>query len=302
MPELPDVEVYIERLGEKFVGHTLTGVRIANPFLLRSVEPRPDAAVGHVLKSLRRLGKRLVFEWDNDIFWVLHLMIAGRLKLAKAGAPVPGKLGLAAFDFVDATVILTEAGSKRRASLTIVSGLDAAMAFDPGGVEPLEIDLPTFSAVLKRHNHTLKRALTDPHILSGIGNAYSDEMLWEAQLSPVTWTTRLFPEDMARLYAAMRSTLLTWTERLRKEAIASKDGFPAKVTAFREDMAVHGRFGKPCPRCGKVVMRICYADNETNYCPTCQTGGKLLADRGLSRLLKGDWPKTVDELEARKKV
>jgi len=302
MPELPDVEVYIERLWEKFGGQVLTGIRITNPFLVRSVEPRPDAAVGHALKSLVRLGKRLIFEWDNDVFWVLHLMIAGRLKLAKAGAPVPGKLGLAAFDFAGATVFLTEAGTKRRASLTVVRGRDAAMAFDPGGVEPLSIDLATFTAVLTRHNHTLKRALTDPHILSGIGNAYSDEMLWQAQLSPVTWTTRLPPDDMARLFVAMRTTLLTWTERLRKEAAAKKDGFPDKVTAFREDMAVHGRYGKPCPRCGKAVMRIRYADNETNYCPTCQTDGKLLADRGLSRLLKGDWPRTLEELEARKKV
>ncbi len=302
MPELPDVEVYIERLAHDFVGQTLGAVRIGNPFLVRSVEPRPDAAVGHALVSMRRVGKRLVFEWDNDVFWVLHLMIAGRLKLAKPGAPLPGKLGLAAFDFPNATVFLTEAGSKRRASLTVVRGLAAALAFDPGGVEPLTIDLPTFASVLTRHNHTLKRALTDPHILAGIGNAYSDEMLWQAQLSPVTWTTRLAPEDMARLYAAMRATLITWTERLRKEAAASKHGFPEKVTAFREEMAVHGRFGKPCPRCGKAVMRIRYADNETNYCPTCQTGGKLLADRGLSRLLKGDWPKTLEELEARLKA
>lgn len=302
MPELPDVEVYIERLSERFVGQPLQGVRIANPFLVRSVDPRPDAAVGHKLVSLRRMGKRLVFGWANDVYWVLHLMIAGRLKLAKPGAPVPGKLGLAAFDFPDATVILTEAGSKRRASLTVVRGVEAAEAFNPGGVEPLAIDLPTFAAVLTKNNHTLKRALTDPHVLSGIGNAYSDEMLWKAQLSPVTWTSRLSADDIAKLYEAMRTTLNAWTEKLRREAIASKDGFPEKVTAFREDMAVHGRYGKPCPRCGKSVMRIRYADNETNYCPTCQTGGKLLADRGLSRLLKGDWPKTLDELEARRKA
>ena len=302
MPELPDVEVYLERISERFVGQRLEGVRIASPFLVRSVTPRPDAAVGATLREVFRLGKRLVFAWDNGVHWVLHLMIAGRLKLARAGAPLPGKLGLAAFDFPGATLLLTEAGTKRRASLHVTEGRAAALAFDPGGVEPLAIDLSAFTAALMRENHTLKRALTDPHVFSGIGNAYSDEILWAAGLSPVTWTTRLSAEELARLFEATRATLGTWTERLRAEAAASKDGFPEKVTAFREDMAVHGRYGQACPRCGKTVMRIRYADNETNYCPTCQTGGKLLADRGLSRLLKGDWPKTLEELEARRRT
>ena len=302
MPELPDVEVYVERLNGLFAGQPLRAVRIANPFLVRSVSPRPDAAVGATLVGVKRLGKRLVFAWDNGVHWVLHLMIAGRLKLAKAGAPVPGKLGLMAVDFPERTVLLTEAGTKRRASLTVVEDAAAADRYDPGGLEPLAIDLATFTAALTRNNHTLKRALTDPHVLSGIGNAYSDEILWLAQLSPITWTTRLTPDELARLHHATRTTLTEWTDRLRAEAVASKDGFPEKVTAFRDDMAVHGRYGQPCPRCGKPVMRIRYADNETNYCPTCQTGGKLLADRGLSRLLKGDWPKTLDELEARLKT
>lgn len=302
MPELPDVEVYVERLRDRFLGQCLVAVRVANPFLVRTVSPRPDAAVGQRLSDVSRLGKRLVFTWEGGVAWVLHLMIAGRLKLARAGAPIPGKLGLAAFDFAEATVILTEAGSKRRASLSVVASADAVADFDPGGLEPLAIDPATFSAALTRENHTLKRALTDPRILSGIGNAYSDEILWHAQLSPVTWTTRLSPDELARLYASTREVLTTWTDKLRAEARQSKDGFPDKVTAFREDMAVHGRFGKPCPRCARPVMRIRYADNETNYCPTCQTGGRLLADRGLSRLLKGDWPRTLDELEARMRV
>lgn len=301
MPELPDVEVYVERLNARFRGARLGAVRVASPFLVRSVEPRPEAAVGAVLAEVFRLGKRLVFVWEGGPCWVLHLMIAGRLKLARTGAAIPGKLGLAAFDFPDATLLLTEAGTKRRASLHVTASREAALAFDPGGLEPLAIDEATFARALTRENHTLKRALTDPHVLSGIGNAYSDEILWAARLSPVTWTSRLGPEELGRLFLATRETLTTWTARLRAEAAASKDGFPDKVTAFREDMAVHGRYGKPCPRCGNVVMRIRYADSETNYCPTCQTGGRLLADRGLSRLLKGDWPKTLEALEQRKR-
>lgn len=302
MPELPDIEVYLDRLRALFLGQRLTQVRLATPFLVRSVVPRIDAAVGSCLVDMRRVGKRLVFVWEGELRWVLHLMIAGRLKLATAGAKLPGKLGLAAFDFPDRTLILTEAGTKRRAGLWAVSGDAAVEAFDPGGLEPLTASLAAFSAAITAKNHTLKRAMTDPHIVSGVGNAYSDEILWEARLSPVTWTTRLTAEELARLYAATLSTLRMWTERLRAEAAATADGFPEKVTAFRPDMAVHGRYDQPCPRCGERVMRIRYADNETNYCPTCQTGGKLLADRGLSRLLKGDWPKTLDELEARMKA
>ncbi|MFO0747404.1 MAG: DNA-formamidopyrimidine glycosylase family protein [Myxococcota bacterium] len=298
MPELPDVEVYIERLGAMFAGKTLTKVRIGSPFLVRSVGVPPQAAEGAVVTGFQRLGKRIVFRFDNDVRMVLHLMVAGRLKLGKPGQGIPGKIGLAAWDFAGApgALILTEASPKKRASLHIVRGDDAVMAFDPGGIEPLTATFAAFKAALTRENHTLKRSLTDPHVFSGIGNAYSDEILWRAQLSPVTWTTRLSDADLRKLYDATRLELVTWTERLRAEA---GQGFPEKVTAFRDDMAVHGKYGQPCPRCAQKVMRIRYADNETNYCPTCQTGGKLLADRGLSRLLKGDWPKTLEELEAR---
>jgi len=301
LPELPDIEVYLDRLRVLLLGQRLSGVRLATPFLVRSVVPRVDTAVGLRLIDLRRVGKRLVFGWEGELRWVLHLMIAGRLKVGRVGAKVPGKVGLAAFDFEDRALLLTEAGTKRRAGLWAVDGDAAVRAFDPGGLEPLTATPAELAAALTAQNHTLKRALTDPHIVSGVGNAYSDEILWAARLSPVVWTTRLTPDELTRLHAAVVSTLTLWTERLRAEAAATADGFPDKVTAFRPDMAVHGRYGLPCRRCGERVMRIRYADNETNYCPTCQTGGKLLADRGLSRLLKGDWPKTLDELEARMK-
>jgi formamidopyrimidine-DNA glycosylase len=240
------------------------------------------------------LGKRIVFEVEDDFFLVLHLMIAGRLHWKPPGAKPPGKLGLAAFDFPDGTLLLTEAGSKRRASLHVVRGKPELTRHDPGGLEVLDADAASFREVLRRHNHTLKRALTDPRLFSGIGNAYSDEILHRARLSPLTWTSRLTDEEADRLFDATRATLRDWIEKLRKEA---GDGFPEKVTAFRKDMAVHGRFQQPCPVCGTAVQRIRYADNETNYCPRCQTGGKVLADRALSRLLKGDWPKTIEELE-----
>ena len=303
MPELPDVVVYLERLEALLVGRRLAELRVASPFLVRSVAPHPSEAAGRRLVGLRRIGKRLIFEWEKDpgerdpLFWVLHLMVAGRLKLGKRRAgPLPARIGLAAFDFEHLTVFLTEASKKRRASLAAVWGAEALAAFDPGGIEPLDVDFAAFSAALTARNHTLKRALTDPRILSGIGNAYSDEILWEARLSPVTWTSRLTSEELVRLYEATVSTLTRWTAVLRSEA---GEGFPEKVTAFREDMAVHGRYGQPCRRCGGRVMRIRYADNETNYCPTCQTGGRPLADRGLSRLLGKDWPKTMEELEER---
>ena len=303
MPELPDVVVYLERLEALLVGRRLAELRVASPFLVRSVAPHPSEAAGRRLVGLRRIGKRLIFEWEKDpgerdpLFWVLHLMVAGRLKLGKRRAgPLPARIGLAAFDFEHLTVFLTEASKKRRASLAAVWGAEALAAFDPGGIEPLDVDFAAFSAALTARNHTLKRALTDPRILSGIGNAYSDEILWEARLSPVTWTSRLTSEELARLHEATVSTLMRWTAVLRSEA---GEGFPEKVTAFREDMAVHGRYGQPCRRCGGRVMRIRYADNETNYCPTCQTGGRPLADRGLSRLLGKDWPKTMEELEER---
>lgn len=303
MPELPDVVVYLERLEALLVGRHLAELRVASPFLVRSVTPHPSEAAGRRLAGVRRMGKRLVFEWERDpgerdtLFWVLHLMIAGRLKLAKRRAgPLPARIGLAAFDFEHLSVFLTEASKKKRASLYAVSGEAALAAFDPGGIEPLEVDPAAFSAALTARNHTLKRALTDPRIVSGIGNAYSDEILWEARLSPVTWTTRLTAEELARLHAATVGTLTRWTTALRAEA---GDGLPEKVTAFREDMAVHGRYGQACRRCGGRILRIRYADNETNYCPGCQTGGRPLADRGLSRLLGKDWPKTMEELEER---
>jgi len=306
VPELPDVDVYVERLGTLFAGQALVGVRVASPFLVRSVGTPPQAAVGLVVEGFARLGKRIVWRFargpsggsDEPVRFVLHLMVAGRLKLGKRGQPVPGKIGLAAFDFPEACVLLTEASPKKRASLHVVRGDAAVAAFDPGGLEPLTATAAAFRAALIAENHTLKRALTDPHLLSGIGNAYSDEILWDARLSPVTWTTRLTDDEHARLFEATRRQLELWRDRLRAEAGA---GLPEKVTAFREGMAVHGRYQEPCPRCAQKVMRIRYADNETNYCPTCQTSGKLLADRGLSRLLKGDWPKTLEELEARKR-
>ncbi len=298
MPELPDIVVYLECLHRRVVGQTLDRVRVAHPFLLRSVEPPTARAEGRTVRCLRRLGKRIVFGLDDQLFLVLHLMIAGRLHWKARGAKPPGRIGLAAFDFPGGTLVLTEAGTKRRASLHVVQGEEQLAAHQPGGVEVLEADLEVFQAALRRENHTLKRTLTDPRLLSGIGNAYSDEILHRARLSPLTWTNRLTDDEMARLFEAAQATLWEWTERLRADV---GDGFPEKVTAFREDMAVHGRFGQPCPVCGTAVQRIIYAENETNYCPRCQTNGKVLADRSLSRLLKGDWPHTIEELEFRKR-
>jgi formamidopyrimidine-DNA glycosylase len=294
MPELPDIVVYLECLHRRVAGQTLERIRLASPFLLRTVEPPPAQAEGRTVRGLRRLGKRIVFELDGGLFVVLHLMIAGRLHWKARGAKPPGRVGLAAFDFPGGALILTEAGSKRRASLHLVQGKQQLAAHHAGGLEVLDADLAAFGAALRRENHTLKRALTEPRLFSGIGNAYSDEILHRARLSPLTWTSRLTDDETARLFDAVRATLTEWTERLRAEV---GDGFPEKVTAFRDGMAVHGRFGRPCPVCGSKVQRIVYAEKETNYCPRCQTNGAVLADRSLSRLLKDDWPRTVEEWE-----
>jgi formamidopyrimidine-DNA glycosylase len=299
MPELPDVVVYLECLERRVVGQTLEKIRLTSPFLLRSVEPSPARAEGKTVEGLRRLGKRIVFELEDELFLVLHLMIAGRLHWKERGAKPPGRVGLAAFDFPGGTLILTEAGTKKRASLHLVQGADRLAEHQPGGLEVLDADLGAFRAALQKENHTLKRALTDPRLLSGIGNAYSDEILHRARLSPLIWTNRLTDDEFARLFEAARTTLREWTERLRADV---GDGFPEKVTAFRDDMAVHGRFGQPCPVCATAVQRIVYAENETNYCPRCQTNGKVLADRSLSRLLKDDWPHSIDELEDRRSL
>jgi formamidopyrimidine-DNA glycosylase len=298
VPELPDVVVYLEALERRILGRRLGGVRLASPFVLRSVDPPVSALAGRRVLSLRRMGKRLVLGLEDDLFIVIHLMIAGRLRWAAAGAKAPGKAGLAAFDFEDGTLLLTEAGSKRRASLHVVAGASALTAFERGGLEPLDAEEAEFVQRLRLENHTLKRALTDPRLFSGIGNAYSDEILHRARLSPLRLTSRLSEEEAARLYLATRSVLAEWTERLRLE---TGQGFPEKVTAFREGMAVHGRFRQPCPVCGAPIQRIRYAENETNYCPVCQTEGRLLADRGLSRLLREDWPRSLEELEERLK-
>jgi formamidopyrimidine-DNA glycosylase len=294
MPELPDIVVYLEKLAPRVVGQVLKRVRLASPFLLRTFDPPLAAAEGLQVLSLRRLGKRIVFCLENDLFLVLHLMIAGRLHWKPAGAKVPGKVGLAAFDFSSGTLTLTEAGTKKRAALYLLKGETALAAHNPGGIEVLEANETAFRQALTRENHTLKRSLTDPHLFSGIGNAYSDEILHEARLSPLALTQRLDENEMDRLFQATRKVLADWTQRLSQEA---GDGFPEKVTAFREGMAVHGRFGKPCPVCGTAIQRIVYADNETNYCPRCQTQGKVLADRSLSRLLRDDWPRSIEELE-----
>jgi formamidopyrimidine-DNA glycosylase len=295
MPELPDVVVYLECLHPRIVGQTLQKVRLSSPFLLRSVDPPLAQAAGKTVRGLRRLGKRIVLELDDELYLILHLMIAGRLRWKAPGAKPPGRIGLAAFDFPTGTLLLTEAGTKRRASLHLVQGEEQLAKHQPGGLEVLDADLAAFRAALQRENHTVKRSLTDPRLFSGIGNAYSDEILHRARLSPLTWTTRLTDDESARLFDATHATLREWLERLRAEA---GDGFPENVTAFRPDMAVHGRFGLPCPVCKTRVQRIIYAENETNYCPRCQTGGKLLADRSLSRLLKDDWPRSVEEWEA----
>jgi formamidopyrimidine-DNA glycosylase len=294
VPELPDIVVYIEALKERIEGATLERVRLASPFLLRSVEPSIAEASGRKVTGLSRLGKRIVISLEDDLHLVLHLMIAGRLRFAERGAKVPGKVGLAALDFTSGTLLVTEASSKKRASLHLVRGQGALATFDRGGLEPLDATPAQFAAALTSESHTLKRALTDPRLFSGIGNAYSDEILHRARLSPVRLTRALSPEEQARLYEATQTVLREWTERLRAERAG---GFPEKVTAFRPGMAVHGRYRQKCPDCGGTVMRIRYAENETNYCPRCQTGGKLLADRALSRLLHGDWPKTLEELE-----
>jgi formamidopyrimidine-DNA glycosylase len=308
MPELPDVTLYIEALERRIVGQPLQRVRLASPFLLRTALPPIGAVHGKRVRRLRRLGKRIAIGLEDDLWLVLHLMINGRLhwKACRSaptprrrwepgkGAKLAGRYALAAFDFPNGTLMLTEFGPKKRASLHVVRGEEALLEHDPGGLEVFEIDLETFRAALGRENHTLKRALTDPRLFSGIGNAYSDEILHRARLSPLAMTGKLSGEECARLYAATRATLADWTERLR---VHYGDGFPEKVTAFRPDMAVHGRYQQPCPDCGTAVQRIRYADNETNYCPRCQTGGQLLADRAFSRLLRQDWPRTIDELE-----
>ena len=294
MLELPDLAVYIEALDSRVSGRTLTALRIANPFLLRTVEPPARDAVGRAVTGLRRIGKRIAIGFEGDLHLVLHLMIAGRLHWLAAGAKLPGKRGLAAFDFPNGTLTLTEAGSKRRAALHAMRGESGLAGLDPGGIEPLTASRAAFAAALRRESHTLKRALTDPRLFAGIGNAYSDEILFHAGLSPVTLTGRLSEDDIDRLHAATQKTLNDWIDRLRTQAGGD---FPEKVTAFRSEMAVHGRYRQPCPVCATPVQRIVRADNECNYCPRCQTGGRVLADRALSRLLHKDWPRTVEELE-----
>lgn len=298
MPELPDIAAYIGALEPRIVGQPLQRVRLASPFLLRTVHPPVQQLEGRSVRELRRIGKRIVIGIDGDLWLVLHLMIAGRLHWRLREAKLAGRNSLAAFDFPSGSLVLTEAGSKRRASLHVLAGEEGLRSVDPGGIEIFESDLASFRAALTAENRTLKRALTDPRLVSGVGNAYSDEILHAAQLSPITLTHKLDLHEWERLFAAARSVLTLWIERLRTEA---GTGFPEKVTAFREGMAVHGRYGQPCPRCGEKVLRIRYAENETNYCARCQTGGKVLADRALSRLLGSDWPRTLEELEALKR-
>lgn len=298
MPEIPDVTVYVEALRERILGHSLHRATIRSPFLLRSTTPPVDAAYGKTIREIRRVGKRIAFGFEGGIWLVLHLMIAGRLHW-KPRAPKLGPKGpLASFEFDSGVLVLTEAGSQHRASLQMASGEEGLRALDAGGIEVLEADAKSFAVALTSANHTLKRALTDPRLFSGIGNAYSDEILHRAQLSPIALTQKLTAAEIGRLYGATLEVLNEWIERLRADAAGD---FPEKVTAFREGMAVHGRYGQPCPRCGSKVQRIRYAANETNYCPTCQTGGRLLADRALSRLLREDWPRSLEELEALKK-
>jgi formamidopyrimidine-DNA glycosylase len=298
VPELPDIELYLHALRPRIVGQRLDGVRLASPFLVRSIDPPIDAVIGREVRALGRIGKRIVWEFDGELFAVFHLMIAGRFRWKERGASVPGKVGLAAFDFPSGTLLMTEAGSKRRASLHLVRGETTLQDHDPGGLEVMGATVDAFAAALRRENHTIKRALTDPHLLSGIGNAYSDEILHAARMSPMKLTAQMTDAEIAALYHHVVSTLQHWRDRLVEE---TADAFPEKVTAFRDGMAVHGRYGKPCPVCQTPIQRIRYADNEANYCPKCQTGGKLLADRSLSRLMKGDWPRSLEELEKRKR-
>lgn len=294
MPELPDIQVYIDRLGQMVKGHVLERLRLASPFVVRTFDPPIARIHGRRVVGFRRIGKRIVFEFEDELFLVLHLMISGRLRFKPAGAKLQKKVGLAAFDFEHGSLVMTEASSQKRASLHLVAGESALADFDRGGLEPLESTLAQFKQRMRSENRTLKRALTDPRLMSGIGNAYSDEILHAARLSPTKRTGSLSDDELKQLRQAMQRVLQAWTVRLRSEV---GDGFPDKVTAFHEAMAVHGRYGKECPECGSLVQRVRFASNELNYCPTCQTGGKLLADRGLSRLLKGDWPKTLEELE-----
>jgi len=297
MPELPDITVYVEALQARIAGARLERVRLASPFVLRSFDPPISDADGRAVAGLRHIGKRVVIVLEGDLFLSIHLMIAGRLHWKPPAAKVPGKVGLAAFDFSTGTLTLTETGTKKRAAIHLLKGEEALAALDAGGVEPLACTAEEFSGAITRENHTLKRALTDPHILSGIGNAYSDEILHRARLSPVRQTRALSDGEHTRLYEATRAALYDWIVRLRRKAGGD---FPEGVTAFRPEMAVHGRYGKPCPDCGAAVQRIRFADNETNYCARCQTGGKLLADRALSRLLRADWPRTLEEMEERR--
>jgi formamidopyrimidine-DNA glycosylase len=294
MPELPDVTIYVEHLERRLNRATLENVRVASPNLLRTVAPPLAAALGRRVAGVRRLGKRIVIDLEGGLHLVIHLMIAGRFRWRDRGAKVPGKIGLAAFEFSTGTLLLTEASTRQRASLHLVEGEAGLAALDPGGIEPLQARFEDFAAALRRADHTLKRALTDPRLLSGIGNSYSDEILHRARLSPLRRTTQLTDDEMRGLHRATRETLAEWTDRLRRE---TGEAFPEKVTAFREGMAVHGRYRQPCPVCAAPVQRIVHAENETNYCPRCQTGGRLLADRALSRLLKADWPRTLEELE-----
>jgi len=295
LPELPDIAAYIDALETRIVDQPLERIRLNSPFLLRTAQPPLASAEGHVVRELRRVGKRIAIGMDGDLWLVLHLMIAGRLHWRSRGAALSGRRYLAAFDFPNGSLTMTEAGTQHRASLHVLTGDEGLRSVDPGGIDVFAADLASFRSALTAENHTLKRALTDPRVLSGIGNAYSDEILHAAQLSPIAQTRKLMPDEWERLFAATRQTLNLWIERLRAEA---RSAFPENVTAFREDMAVHGRYCKPCPRCGEKILRIRYAGNETNYCARCQTGGKVLADRGLSRLLGSDWPRTLEELEA----
>ncbi len=297
VPELPDITVYVEAIAARVVGRQVLAIRTNGPFVLRTVAPSPSELAGREVKAVSRLGKRIVLELDSERFVSIHLMVSGRLHWKPTGARLAGKAAVAAFDFEHGSLILTEAASRKRAAIHLFDHRESLAELDRGGLEPLTSTLEQFTEALRRENHTLKRTLTDPRLFSGIGNSYSDEILHAAQLSPIRWTSRLTDAECARLFDATQSLIQTWTERLRAEC---GNGFPSKVTAFRPDMAVHGKYGQPCPRCGAEVQHIVYAENECNYCPTCQTHGKLLADRGLSRLLKGDWPKTVAELEERK--